>query len=132
MGGRVAEELVFGEQDVTTGASSDLEQATRLARAMVTRYGMSELVGQVAVAYEDSSGGLSSETRAVVEGEVRRLLTAAHGRARALLAAHEGELHALAKELLEKETLTGGQIKELLARVGAAGAGGGAAALPKA
>jgi len=89
MGGRVAEELIFGEADVTTGASSDLEHATRLARAMVTRYGMSERIGQVAIAYEDGGSILSGETRALVEAEVKRLLTSAHDRARAVLAAHE-------------------------------------------
>lgn len=113
MGGRAAEELIFGAADVTTGASSDLEQATRLARAMVTKYGMSDLVGQVAIAYDDM-GNLSSETRALVESEVKRLVTAAHERAQNILKRHEKELHALAKELIEKETLTGSQIKELL------------------
>lgn len=127
MGGRVAEELIFGEADVTTGASSDLEQATRLARAMVTRYGMSELVGQVAVPYEDGSSVLSSETRALVESEVKRLLAAAHDRARSVLKTHETELHALARELLDKETLTGAQIREVLAKVNG-NAGGRAAA----
>jgi ATP-dependent metalloprotease len=116
MGGRVAEELIFGEADVTTGASSDLEQATRLARAMVTRYGMSEVVGQMAIAYEDGGASLSGETRAMVESEVKRLLTAAHSRALKVLKSHEKELHALAAELMEKETLTGQQIRELLAR----------------
>lgn len=113
MGGRAAEELIFGAADVTTGASSDLEQATRLARAMVTKYGMSDLVGQVAIAYDDM-GNLSSETRALVESEVKRLVTTAHERAQNILKRHEKELHTLAKELIEKETLTGSQIKELL------------------
>ena len=118
MGGRVAEELIFGEEHVTTGASSDLEQATRLARAMVTRYGMSEKIGQMAISYDDGGASLSSETRAAVEGEVKRLLTAAHDRARSVLKTHEKELHALAKELLDKETLTGAQIKEVLLKNG--------------
>ena len=113
MGGRAAEELIFGAADVTTGASSDLEQATRLARAMVTKYGMSDLVGQVAIAYDDM-GNLSSETRALVESEVKKLVTAAHERAQVILKKHEKELHTLAKELIEKETLTGSQIKSLL------------------
>lgn len=113
MGGRAAEELIFGAADVTTGASSDLEQATRLARAMVTKYGMSDLVGQVAIAYDDM-GNLSSETRALVESEVKKLVTAAHERAQMILKKHEKELHTLAKELIEKETLTGSQIKSLL------------------
>lgn len=113
MGGRAAEELIFGDADVTTGASSDLEQATRLARAMVTKYGMSDIIGQVAIAYDDM-GNLSSETRALVEAEVKKLVTAAHDRAQALLKKHEKELHTLAKELIEKETLSGHQIKDLL------------------
>jgi ATP-dependent metalloprotease len=113
MGGRAAEELIFGSADVTTGASSDLEHATRLARAMVTKYGMSDLVGQMAISYDDMST-LSSETRALVESEVKRLLTAAHNRAQSILKKHEKELHTLAKELVEKETLTGVQIQEIL------------------
>ena len=111
MGGRVAEELIFGEGDVTTGASSDLEQATRLARAMVTRFGMSAL-GAVAIPYD--SAAVSPETRAAVEAEVRSLLAAAYERAKRLLTAHEADLHALASELLDKETLTGTQIRELV------------------
>lgn len=118
MGGRVAEELIFGEEHVTTGASSDLEQATRLARAMVTRYGMSEKIGQMAISYDDGGASLSSETRAAVEAEVKRLLTAAHDRARMLLKTHEKELHALAKELIDKETLSGAQIREVLMKNG--------------
>ena len=128
MGGRVAEELIFGEDQVTTGASSDLEQATRLARAMVTRYGMSDKIGQMAIHYEDGGANLSSETRAAVEAEVKRLLTAAHERARHVLKTHERELHALAKELLDKETLSGAQIKEVLIRAGGKLGGAGAAA----
>ena len=117
MGGRAAEEIIFGTADVTTGASSDLEQATRLARAMVTKYGMSDIVGQMAIGYEDmANGSLSSETRALVESEVKKLLTAAHERAVGILKKHEKELHTLAKELIEKETLTGKQINELLLR----------------
>lgn len=127
MGGRVAEELIFGAADVTTGASSDLEQATRLAQAMVTRYGMSESVGKVSINYDDMGQTLSSETRATVEREVKRLLAAAYERASNILTTHQNELHALAQELLDKESLTGKEIKELLAnmKAGSGSKGGG-------
>ncbi|GIL81777.1 hypothetical protein Vretimale_1381 [Volvox reticuliferus] len=113
MGGRVAEELIFGPDDVTTGASSDLRMATSLARAMVTKYGMSERLGQVALDYDDSHS-MSSETRAAVEDEVRKLVQGAYERAKTVLTKHERDLHRLAAELLEKETLSGEQIKTML------------------
>ena len=114
MGGRVAEELIFGADDVTTGASNDLEQATRLARAMVTRYGFSDKIGPVAVNYDDQGSNMSTETRAVIEEEVKRLTTHAYQRVKALLESKKDELHVLAKALLERETLTGSQIREIL------------------
>ncbi|KAF8056381.1 FTSH5 [Scenedesmus sp. PABB004] len=117
MGGRVAEELIFGEDDVTSGASSDLKQATSLARAMVTKYGMSNKVGQVSLDYEDDGRSMSSETRQLVEEEVRGLVQGAYDRARAILTGHEGELHALAGELLDKETLSGEQIRGIMRQV---------------
>jgi len=118
MGGRVAEELVFGEAEVTTGASSDLQQATRLARDMVTKYGMGRGVGLVSQEYEDGGRSMSSETRAAIEGEVKAILAEAHDRAAALLRKHTDELHLVAQALLAEETLTGAELKELLARKG--------------
>ena len=109
MGGRVAEELIFGKKDVTSGASSDLQQATDLATAMVTRYGFSEKVG---LASADRSS-LSGEMKRVVDEEVKTMLNEAYERARDVLKTHEKDLHCLAKELLEKETLTAQQIREL-------------------
>eukprot|EP00963_Diacronema_lutheri_P013809 scaffold2732_cov346-Pavlova_lutheri.AAC.6 len=114
MGGRVAEEMIFGDKNVTTGASSDLQQATRLARAMVTKYGFSPALGLAAQDYEDDGKSMSSETRVLVENEVKGLLDGAYARAKAILQGNEKELHVLAKSLLEKETLTGKQIRELL------------------
>ncbi|PNW73682.1 hypothetical protein CHLRE_13g568400v5 [Chlamydomonas reinhardtii] len=125
MGGRVAEELIFGHDDVTTGASSDLRMATQLARAMVTKYGMSDKLGQVALDYDDSHA-MSSETRAAVEEEVRKLVQGAYDRAKAVLTRHEPQLHKLAAELLDKETLSGEQIRTslgLAARAAASAAG---------
>ena len=114
MGGRVAEELVFGEAEVTTGASSDLQVATKLARDMVTKYGMGAGVGLVSQNYEDGGRSISSETRSAIEAEVRDILQGAHERAAQLLRSHMGELHLLAQKLLQEETLTGDQIRELL------------------
>merc|ERR1719261_2482752 len=112
MGGRVAEELIFGKDEVTTGASSDLRQATRLAREMITKYGFSERLGLASTEYSDY--GLSHETRLVIEDEVKRLLEEANQRARRLLKKHEKDLHMLAKQLLDKETLTGAELRRLV------------------
>lgn len=115
MGGRVAEELIFGEREVTSGASSDLKQATRLARAMVTKYGMSERVGLVS--YSDDNNSMSAQTRGMIDKEVKDILERAYNNAKTILTKHDKELHALANALLEHETLSGAQIKNLLAHV---------------
>ncbi|CAF2049350.1 unnamed protein product [Brassica napus] len=115
MGGRVAEELIFGESEVTSGASSDLEQATKLARAMVTKFGMSKEVGLVTHNYDDNGKSMSTETRLLIESEVRLLLEKAYNNAKTILTVYNKELHALANALLRNETLSGKQIKELLA-----------------
>nr|GMD90144.1 ATP-dependent zinc metalloprotease FTSH 4, mitochondrial [Ipomoea batatas] len=116
MGGRVAEELIFGENEVTSGASSDLQQATNLARAMVTKYGMSKEVGVVTHNYDDNGKSMSTETRLLIEKEVREFLDKAYNNAKTILTTHNKELHALANALLEHETLSGSQIKVLLAQ----------------
>ncbi|KAG5244143.1 ATP-dependent zinc metalloprotease FTSH [Salix suchowensis] len=117
MGGRVAEELIFGENEVTSGASSDLQQATNLARAMVTKYGMSKEVGVVTHNYDDNGKSMSTETRLLIEKEVKYFLERAYNNAKTILTTHSKELHALANALLEHETLSGSQIKALLAQV---------------
>jgi ATP-dependent metalloprotease len=117
MGGRVAEELIFGENEVTSGASSDLQKATSLARAMVTKFGMSKQVGVVTHNYDDNGKSMSTETRLLIEKEVRELLERAYNNAKNILITHSKEHHALANALLEQETLTGSQIKALLAQV---------------
>ena len=118
-GGRTAEELVF--HSATTGASNDIEQATRLARAMVTRYGMSDRFGMVALetvenAYlgGDSSLACSQETAASIDHEVVAMVKDAQDKARKILSENMDALHRLSKYLLEKETITGEEFMQML------------------
>ncbi|XP_022729162.1 ATP-dependent zinc metalloprotease FTSH 4, mitochondrial-like isoform X2 [Durio zibethinus] len=117
LGGWVAEELIFGENEVTSGPVSDLEHATNIARAMVTKYGMSKEVGFVSHSYNDNGRSMSTETRLLIEKEVKNLLGRAYNNAKTILTTHSKEHYALANALLEHETLTGTQIKALLAKV---------------
>lgn len=117
MGGRVAEELIFGESEATSGASNDLQQATNLARAMVTKYGMSKQVGLATHNYDDNGNSMSTETRLLIEHDVKEFLERAYNNTKTILSTHSKELHALANALLKHETLTGSQIKALLAQI---------------
>lgn len=107
MGGRAAEEFIFGPERVTSGAASDFQQATELAEAMVTQYGMTDEMGMVMYNKEKESG----KTRAAIEEQVRRLMDNAFAQAKDILRTHEKELHRLANALLEHETLTSDQVK---------------------
>jgi len=120
-GGRTAEELVF--ESITTGASNDIEQATRLARAMVTRYGMSGQFDMMALEQVnnpylggDTSLVCSAETAAKVDQEVVSIIKQAHGKAMAILKSNRKKLDELAEYLLEKETITGEEFMEILKR----------------
>ncbi|WP_072525689.1 ATP-dependent zinc metalloprotease FtsH [Clostridium sp. Marseille-P3244] len=120
-GGRCAEELVFGS--VTTGASNDIEQATKLARAMITRYGMSEKFGMVALETQanpylggDSSLSCSPETATLIDDMVVDTVKQAYDTAMELLKENQGKLHELAKYLYEKETITGEEFMQILSR----------------
>jgi cell division protease FtsH len=124
MGGRVAEEMVFGKEKVTSGAASDIEQATKLARMMVTRWGLSDKLGTVA--YGDNQDevflgyqvarqqNISEATAQTIDAEVRKLVEAGYDEATQILTDKRGDLEALAKGLLEFETLSGDEIVDLL------------------
>lgn len=109
MGGRVAEELVFGPDNVTTGASSDLHTATELAQYMVSSCGMSDAIGPVHIKERPSA-----EMQSRMDAEVVKLLREAYDRVKALLKKHEKALHTLATALLECETLTSEDIRRIL------------------
>jgi cell division protease FtsH len=114
-GGRVAEELVFGPNKVTTGAGSDIEQATNIARRMVTQFGMSDKVGMMAVGEREqevflgrefgSRREISERTAQMVDDEVKHFLDEAHERARRILTEHRELLDRIANALLERETI---------------------------
>jgi cell division protease FtsH len=125
MGGRAAEELKFGKENITSGASSDIEQATKLARAMITRWGFSDKLGRVA--YGDNqeevflghsvarTQNVSEETAQIIDAEVRRLVDEAYAEALRMLTKKKKEWVAIAEGLLEYETLSGDEIKALIA-----------------
>jgi cell division protease FtsH len=119
-GGRIAEELIFGHEKVTTGAVSDIEMATRMARAMVTRFGMSDELGPLAYAENQDEvflghaiarqQNVSEATAQKIDQEIRTIIDTCYRRANDILTERVQELHTLAKGLLEYETLTGDEI----------------------
>jgi cell division protease FtsH len=125
MGGRVAEELIFGYDKVSSGASSDISYETSLARDMLTRWGMSDLLGplQYADAEEEVFLGysvnrqrnMSNETAQAIDKEIRRIVDEGYARAKTVLEENRDQLETLAQALLEFETLTGDEIQKLLA-----------------
>src|SRR5437879_1466564 len=124
-GGRVAEELVFGPEKVTTGAYSDIQQATEMARRMVTQFGMSDAIGPIAVGDREAEIFLGREvvqrrevsehTAELVDTELKRLLGEAYERARGILTQHRDRLDRLAAALLERETLDREEVELVLA-----------------
>ena len=124
MGGRVAEELKFGKEHVTSGASSDIDHATKLARAMVTQYGLSEKLGPIAYAEDEGevflgqsiarSKAISGDTAKTIEDEIRRFVTEGYDKAREILIERNDQWEAVAQALLEFETLTGDEIEQLI------------------
>lgn len=123
MAGRAAEELIFGSEEVTTGASSDIEMASNLARRMVTEWGMSDRMGLVKYTEPQSEVFLgrqlgqtrpvADETAREIDHEVRRIVDESYGKAKTLLETKRGALDAIAKALLEVETLSGEELRAL-------------------
>jgi cell division protease FtsH len=123
-GGRIAEELIFGHEKVTTGAQSDIEMATRMARAMVTRFGMSDDLGPIAYAENQEevflghsvsrTQNVSEATAQKIDAEIRKIIDTAYAKAQQILTERLNDLHVLARGLLEYETLSGDEIVALL------------------
>jgi len=124
MGGRVAEELIFGDQKVTSGASSDIEMATKMARNMVTKYGMSEKLGPIQYGENEEEvflgrsvqkhQNVSEDTARLIDSEIRNIVDSCYDLAKKILNDKKDDLHKLAKGLIEYETLTGDEINSLL------------------
>uniref|UniRef100_B8HSB3 ATP-dependent zinc metalloprotease FtsH n=1 Tax=Cyanothece sp. (strain PCC 7425 / ATCC 29141) TaxID=395961 RepID=B8HSB3_CYAP4 len=124
LGGRIAEEITFGEEEVTTGASNDLQQVARVARQMVTRFGMSDRLGPVALGRQSGNVFLgrdivaerdfSEETAATIDDEVRNLVDQAYRRAKEVLVTNRPVLDRIAALLIEKETVDADELQEIL------------------
>jgi cell division protease FtsH len=122
-GGRVAEEMIFGPKDITTGAGNDIERATMMARRMVTSFGMSEVIGLVAVADNEQEvflgreivqrRAVSEHTQRIVDEEIKRILDEAHARAQQVIGQNRDLLESIAQALLERETLDRDDIETL-------------------
>ncbi|MBV9835804.1 MAG: ATP-dependent zinc metalloprotease FtsH [Alphaproteobacteria bacterium] len=123
-GGRIAEELIFGEENVTTGAGGDIQQATAVARRMITEFGMSDKLGRVRYSANEQevflghsvtqTQNMSEATSQMIDAEVRRLIEEAEAKARKVLTEHMDDLHAIANGLLEFETLTADEVNTLM------------------
>ncbi|NEO35463.1 MAG: ATP-dependent metallopeptidase FtsH/Yme1/Tma family protein [Moorea sp. SIOASIH] len=124
LGGRIAEEIIFGEEEVTTGASNDLQQVTRVARQMVMRYGMSDRLGPVALGRQNGSMFLgrdiasdrdfSDATASTIDEEVRKLVDEAYERAKNVILSNKHILDKLAEMLIDKETVDAEELQEIL------------------
>jgi len=123
-GGRVAEELIFGRENITTGAGNDIQQATAMARRMITEFGFSDKLGSLRYSSNDEEiflghsvtqhKNISEETANLIDQETRRLIDEAENQARKILTAHKDQLENITQALLEYETLTGSDVKDIM------------------
>jgi cell division protease FtsH len=124
LGGRLAEEIIFGEEEVTTGASNDLQQVARVAKQMITRFGMSDRLGPVALGRQQgnmflgrdimSERDFSEETAAAIDEEVRKLVDTAYIRAKEVLVNNRQVLDEIAQMLIDKETVDAEELQQIL------------------
>ena len=124
MGGRIAEEIIFGHDKVTSGASSDIEMVTKMAKNMVTKYGMSSELGTIAYGENEEEvflgrsvtkqQNMSEETAKKIDYEVKKIVDKGYERARKVLTEKIDDLHKIAKALLIYETLSGDEIRDLI------------------
>jgi len=125
-GGRLAEELIFGEENVTTGASSDIERATEIARNMVTKWGLSDKLGPLAYSEEEGEvflgrssskqNPMSADTVMSIDGEIRKIIDRNYDRAEQILKDNMDILHAMTDALMKYETIDAGQVDRLMKR----------------
>ena len=123
-GGRMAEELIFGKENITTGAGNDIQQATGMARRMITEFGFSDLLGPLRYSSNDEEvflghsvtqhQNMSEETTNLIDQEPRRLIDEAEGKARKVLTDHKDQLEDITQALLEYETLSGDEVKDIM------------------
>jgi len=124
MGGRIAEEIIFGHDKVTSGASSDIEMVTKMAKNMVTKYGMTTELGTIAYGENEEEvflgrsvtkqQNMSEETAKKIDAEVKKIVDKGYERARKVLTEKIDDLHKIAKALLIYETLSGDEIRDLI------------------
>ena len=124
MGGRIAEELIFGHDKVTSGASSDIDMVTKMAKNMVTKYGMSNELGTIAYGENEEEvflgrsvtkqQNMSEDTAKKIDAEVKKIVDKGYERARKVLTEKIDDLHKIAKALLIYETLSGDEIRDLI------------------
>ena len=127
-GGRMAEELIFGKENITTGAGNDIQQATGMARRMITEFGFSDVLGRLRYNANDEevflghsvsqTQNMSEETANLIDQETRRLIDEAEEKARTILTKHKDELEAVTQALLEYETLSGNEVNDIIAGKG--------------
>jgi cell division protease FtsH len=120
MGGRVAESIVFGDENITTGASQDIKQATKIAKKMIINWGMSEKLGFRSFYdsegyYLEASDQISQETSERIDSEIRCILDSAYSEVEAIVTSNRDKLEAIALQLIKKETLTGEEVKKIVA-----------------